>query len=112
MGDGFSSWVTQLRKGIVELLLLRVLAARGSLHGYALVRELQELGELIAGESTVYPILKRLESEGLLASRWSAEAGAPRKYYELTADGRLFLERADAHWRSLVAVMASLEGKR
>jgi hypothetical protein len=40
MGDSFSSWVTQLRKGVVELLLLRLLAARGRMHGYGMVREL------------------------------------------------------------------------
>ncbi|HEX9093633.1 MAG TPA: helix-turn-helix transcriptional regulator, partial [Coriobacteriia bacterium] len=61
MADAFASWVAQLRKGVVELLVLELLRARGRLHGYAIVQELQELGELVAGVSTVYPVLKRLE---------------------------------------------------
>lgn len=109
MGDSFSSWVTQLRKGVVELLLLRLLARRGRMHGYGIVRELQALGEIIAGESTVYPILKRLEAEGALAGSWSSESGTPRKYYELTREGRAFLARGAEQWRALVDAMETLE---
>jgi PadR family transcriptional regulator, regulatory protein PadR len=63
----------------------------------------------VAGESTVYPILKRLEAEGLLASSWSAEGGAPRKYYQLTEEGMAFLERGAEQWRALANAMDSLE---
>ena len=65
--DGFSSWATQLRKGIVELMVLQLVDTR-QLYGYAIVRELKERGELAAGEGTVYPILRRLEADGLVAT--------------------------------------------
>jgi PadR family transcriptional regulator PadR len=96
-------WLIQVRKGIVELLILRLLTVTGELHGYAIVKQLLALGPLVAGESTVYPVLKRLEADGLLVSRWVAsETGPPRKYYSLSSDGTGFLAEAQHEWDSLV----------
>ncbi len=108
--DSFSSWVAQLRKGVVELLVLRLLAARGPLHGYAISRHLQELGETVAGESTVYPVLKRLEAESLVTGAWLQEGDAPpRKDYEVTEAGREFLVRASEQWQTLHNALRLLE---
>jgi PadR family transcriptional regulator PadR len=99
-------WLVQLRKGLLQLVILRLLRARGELHGYALVKELLSLGPLAAGESTVYPIVKRLEAEGLLTSRWTpATAGPPRKYYTLSPQSFVFLEKADEEWDAIVESM-------
>ncbi len=104
--DATAQWLVQLRKGVVELLVLRLLASRGELHGYAIVKELLSLGRLVAGESTVYPVLKRLESDGLLTARWvEAEGGPPRKYYAVTAAGHEFLDEARREWDALVESM-------
>lgn len=101
--DYTDQWLIQVRKGVVELLVLRLLATRVELHGYAIVKELLAIGPLVAGESTVYPVLKRLEADGLLVSRWvTSESGPPRKYYSLSADGSLFLAGAQRAWDSLV----------
>ncbi len=103
-------WLIQVRKGVVELLVLRLLALRGELHGYAIVRDLLSLGPLVAGESTVYPVLKRLETDGLLISRWVvSETGPPRKYYTLSPDGAAFLVEAQREWDSLVGSVARLK---
>ena len=108
--DGFASWATQLRKGVVELMILRLLDAE-TLYGYAIVRELKERGGLVAGEGTVYPVLRRLESDGLVSAAWSDEGPAgPRKYYHITEAGRAFLMRAWAEWRSVVAALDDLSG--
>jgi PadR family transcriptional regulator PadR len=104
-------WLVQLRKGVVELLILRLLALKGELHGYAIVKELQALGRLIAGESTVYPVLKRLEADGLLGSRWvESSSGPPRKYYTLSGTGSAFLAEAATEWDAIVGSMCALEG--
>jgi PadR family transcriptional regulator PadR len=96
-------WLIQVRKGVVELLVLRLLAAKGELHGYAIVKELLLVGPLVAGESTVYPVLKRLEADRMLVSRWvTSESGPPRKYYTLSADGTVLLAEAQREWDSLV----------
>jgi len=110
--ESTDQWLVQLRKGVVELLVLSLLALRGELHGYAIVKELLSLGRLVAGESTVYPVLKRLESDGLLSARWvEAEAGPPRKYYSLTPEGHVFLREARKEWEALVESMQLLEGE-
>ena len=106
--DGFASWSTQLRKGIVELMILR-LVEREPLYGYAIVRELKERGGLAAGEGTVYPVLRRLEADGLVAAAWSDEGPAgPRKYYRITDAGRAFIERAWAEWETVASALDRL----
>jgi PadR family transcriptional regulator PadR len=110
-GDGLASWSTQLRKGIVELMILR-LVEHDALYGYAIVRELKDRGGLVAGEGTVYPVLRRLEADGLVSATWSDEGPAgPRKYYRITAAGEEFLGRAWREWDAIAGAMAELGGK-
>lgn len=110
--DGFASWATQLRKGIVELMILQLVDGR-QLYGYAIVRELKERGELVAGEGTVYPVLRRLETDGLVSTAWSDQGPAgPRKYYSITDEGRVFLERAWAEWRQIAGALEDVRGER
>jgi len=110
--DPLASWLAQTRKGIVELFVLELLRRRGPLHGYGIVQALGELGDLVAGLSTVYPVLKRLETDGLVAAAWETDApGNPRKYYELTSQGSAFLERAQDEWRRISAAMDKLKGE-
>lgn len=108
--DGFASWSTQLRKGIIELMILS-LVDQEQLYGYAIVRELKERGGLIAGEGTVYPVLRRLEADGLVSAAWSDEGPAgPRKYYRITEAGRTFRDRAWVEWETVAAAMNDLGG--
>lgn len=109
--DDFASWATQLRKGIVELMILS-LVDREQLYGYAIVRELKERGGLVAGEGTVYPVLRRLEADGLVSAAWSDEGPAgPRKYYRITEAGRAFLKRAWAEWSAVSSALGELKGE-
>ena len=101
--DSTDRWLVQLRKGVVELLVLRLVSLHAELHGYRIVKELLAVGPVIAGESTVYPVLKRLEAEGLVESRWvEAAGGPPRKYYRLSPAGHRALAEAQLEWDSLV----------
>jgi PadR family transcriptional regulator PadR len=80
--------VIQLRKGILELAIMGVLYDERH-YGYSLVRVLSEAGPISLKEGTVYPILSRLDRDGLVRSEWVESAqGPPRKYYALTAAGR------------------------
>jgi PadR family transcriptional regulator PadR len=109
--DDNDQWLVQLRKGVMELIVLRLLARDGEMHGYGIVKALDAFGRFTAGEGTLYPMLKRLESDGLLASRWvEAAAGPPRKYYAVTDAGRAFLADAGTEWKALVETMSALEG--
>jgi len=81
-------WEVQLRKGCLELAILACLWP-GKLYGLEILRRLEHDSDLALSAGTVYPLLSRLKAEGLLTSEWvEAEAGHPRKYYQLTSRGR------------------------
>ncbi len=91
-------WEQQLRKGSLEMATLAALWP-GRLYGLEIIRRFEDSSQLALAEGTIYPILSRLKSEGLLASEWvEAEAGHPRKYYWLTAAGRTRLKHMADTW--------------
>ncbi len=86
--DFLKKWDTQLKKGILPLLVLHILAPEPR-YGYDLIQRLKSDSGIEITESTMYPLLVRLHEEGLLTHRWVEQAsGIPRKYYELTPAGR------------------------
>ena len=107
-----ANWTTQVRKGVLELCILRVLG-EGRLYGYDIVKRLRGVKGLVVREGTVYPILSRLKKEGFLRTQIEESSeGPPRKYYELTSPGAEELGRMREAWDQLVASIASLpEGK-
>ena len=92
----------QLKKGALELVVLRLLNERPS-YGYELLAELARRsgGYFQLREGTLYPILYRLEDDGLLQADWSAGEGrsAPKKTYQITPQGRTALKGGQALWR-------------
>jgi len=101
-------WEAQLRKGALEMAALASLW-RGRLYGLEIIRFLENQSRLVLAEGTIYPILNRLKSEGLLASEWvEAEAGHPRKYYSLTDAGRLRLRVMAEAWTSFSQGLSQL----
>ena len=98
----------QMLKGVLGLLLLRLLAARED-YGYSLVLRLQEHGFAGLSEGTVYPALTRLESQGLLAARLVRSTSGPaRKYYAPTPAGLAELARAGRAWHDLATAVATV----
>lgn len=92
---------TQVLKGILSMLLLRVVDQAED-YGYSVVVRLQELGFVDLGEGTVYSALTRLESKGLLSSRLVPSTSGPaRKYYRTTPAGVDELGRALTAWLAL-----------
>jgi PadR family transcriptional regulator PadR len=91
----------QMRKGILEYCILSVLS-RNSCYASDIIKELKE-AEVIVVEGTLYPLLTRQKNAGLLSYRWEeSQQGPPRKYYELTTDGRTYLADLDKSWQELV----------
>lgn len=101
----------QLKKGALELIVLRLLAERPG-YGYELLTELARRsgGVFALREGTLYPILYRLEDDGLLKAGWSAGEGrgAPKKTYEITDAGHDALARGQALWREFSAAVSGL----
>lgn len=73
-------------------------------YGYELRRSLATQGMPIE-EGTLYPLLRRLESQGVLASQWRTDEGSPRRYYVLSTDGERLYRRLTASWRGLNEAM-------
>jgi len=105
-----ANWTTQVRKGVLELCILRVLG-EGRLYGYDIVKRLRGVKGLVVREGTVYPILSRLKKEGFLRTQIEESSeGPPRKYYELTESGAQELATMKDSWEELVASIATLPG--
>jgi PadR family transcriptional regulator PadR len=101
-------WEAQLRKGALEMAVLACLW-NARLYGLEIIRFLENHSRLVLAEGTIYPILNRLKSEGMLTSEWvEAEAGHPRKYYALTDSGRRRLHEMAAAWASFASGLSHL----
>ena len=104
----FDNWMTQLRKGLLELAILNTITG-SALYGYDIVRRLSDIDHLVITEGTVYPILSRLKNSGLVETYIEeSQEGPPRKYYRLTARGRDELRRMNHHWDSLHQAIGGL----
>jgi len=104
--DFIENWHSQLRKGLLPLFALYILEQKAR-YGYELVQEIKSVFRIEVAEGTLYPLLRRLESQGLLVSEWREEEKRNKRFYRLSADGKLILKQLSAEWKS---INASLEG--
>jgi len=95
----------ELRRGVIVLAVLSQL--KTPQYGYSLVQRLSELGMDIE-EGTLYPLLRRLNKQGLLESDWEVGESRPRKYYKISPMGQNILSILITDWDETVAVMANL----
>ncbi len=96
--DSFENLRLELRRGCLVLAVLAAL--RREQYGYTLRKTLSEHG-LEIDEGTLYPLLRRLESQGLLASEWREEDKRRKRFYLLSSGGAGVLEQLLAEWRSI-----------
>lgn len=76
---------TEMNRGFLHILALALLEK--DMYGYAMVKHIESLGYRVE-ENTLYPLLRRLEKNGLIASKWDLSEDRPRKFYVITAQGR------------------------
>jgi PadR family transcriptional regulator PadR len=106
--ESAEKWEVQLRKGSLELAILAALW-EGRLYGLEILRHLESNSDLIVVEGTVYPLLNRLRTLGLVESEWvESEFGHPRKYYRLTPSGRQRALEMTRIWDRFSASMSNL----
>jgi PadR family transcriptional regulator, regulatory protein PadR len=94
--------ILELRRGVLILAVMNRLESEQ--YGYSLITSLNENG-LRIDQGTLYPLLRRLEGQGLLESRWRIDEARPRRYYILSSQGRSMLPRLKAEWQSLVELL-------
>ncbi len=91
---------TQMRKGVLELCTLAIISEKDA-YASDIIDTLKE-SDLIVVEGTLYPMLTRLKNEGMLSYRWEeSTSGPPRKYYQLTDEGKETLSRLRQNWEDL-----------
>jgi DNA-binding PadR family transcriptional regulator len=95
----------ELRRGILVLATLSQLGE--AKYGYALIEELSRRG-LDIEQGTIYPLLRRLEEQGLLESEWNVEGSRPRRYYQISPAGAELVDSLKEEWQQLVDVMDNL----
>jgi PadR family transcriptional regulator, regulatory protein PadR len=103
-----SRWESQLRKGSLDLAVLASLSLRAR-YGLEIIKILRESAGFELAEGTLYPILMRLTEESLLKSEWvEAGSGHPRKYYQITPEGRRRAAEMLGAWDEFSSSMARL----
>lgn len=96
----------ELRRGSVLLACLLILRSPG--YGYGLLEELEEAG-VDVDANTLYPMLRRLEKQGLLASEWDTDGARPRKYYSTSAQGMELARELMSSWLDMTRRLEELE---
>lgn len=106
---------SQLLRGVLDLCLLAVVADEPA-YGYEMTKRLRARGLAIVGEGSIYPLLGRLERDGLVDTyRAASDGGPPRKYYRVSATGRRALETGVAEWgaaRDAIDAVLGLQGAK
>lgn len=95
----------ELRRGCLILAVMAEL--RTERYGYTLRKALSEQGMEI-DEGTLYPLLRRLESQGLLISEWREEEKRNKRFYRLSPEGKVILKQLSAEWKSINDSLAGI----
>jgi PadR family transcriptional regulator PadR len=94
--------VLELRRGVLSLAVMSQLQSEQ--YGYSLMKLLADNG-LEIDQGTLYPLLRRLETQGLLESRWRVDEARPRRYYVLNAEGKRLLPQLIEEWKKLAGLI-------
>jgi PadR family transcriptional regulator, regulatory protein PadR len=105
-GTQLETHLRELRRGSVLLVCLLLL--RSPDYGYGLLERLQAAG-VDVDANTLYPLLRRLEAQGLLTSEWDTDGARPRKYYVTNADGLALARQLKAAWLEMTRTLEGLD---
>ena len=98
----------ELNRGTLVFIVLLNASQPG--YGYSLINQLQEAGVSI-DQNTLYPLLRRLEKQGLLSSEWDTTEARPRKYYKISDAGREILDELIIEWQKTNQVIEQMISK-
>ena len=99
--------ILELRRGVLVLAVMCQLETEQ--YGYSLIKLLADHG-LEIDQGTLYPLLRRLETQGLLESKWRVDEARPRRYYVLSPQGGVLLEQLKGEWSRLAGVINRMLG--
>jgi PadR family transcriptional regulator, regulatory protein PadR len=97
--------ILEMRRGVIVLAVLSQCGHEQ--YGYSLMKSMSEKG-LEIDQGTLYPLLRRLETQGLLSSSWRLEDARPRRYYSISTEGQKMLPKLVKEWESMVQMMGHI----
>ena len=107
----FRKWELQLRKGLLSFLVLEELA-RSPHYGYSLIASLARTLQADMAEGTIYPLLSRLQRDGMIESYWEMPPSGPaRKFYRVRPAGHQLLDAMRQHWRHVNGRMGDAQSE-
>jgi PadR family transcriptional regulator PadR len=105
MDPEISNFETEMNRGFLQILVLSLLDT--DMYGYAMVRTIRELGYEVE-ENTLYPLLRRLEKNGWIKSKWDVGEDRPRKFYSMTQAGRALRTELLGFWKKQNEILKHL----
>jgi DNA-binding PadR family transcriptional regulator len=103
MDPEIGSFETEMNRGFLQILVLTLLET--DTYGYAMVRTIRDQGYEVE-ENTLYPLLRRLEKNGWIRSKWDVREERPRKFYSITREGRALRAELLAIWKKQDRVLS------
>jgi PadR family transcriptional regulator, regulatory protein PadR len=110
MSSSIRNWLIQIKKGYLELCVLNVILSQKEIYGFQLI-EILKKQDLDLKEGTLYPLLNRMEEEGILKSNWvtAVEKGNPKKYYSLSATGAKTLQQMNEEFERMNMILRDVQ---
>jgi PadR family transcriptional regulator, regulatory protein PadR len=109
MDPEIGSFETEMNRGFLQILVLTLLEK--DTYGYAMVRTIRDQGYEVE-ENTLYPLLRRLEKNGWVRSKWNVREERPRKFYSITEEGRALRAGLLAIWKKQDRVLSHFTGEK
>jgi PadR family transcriptional regulator, regulatory protein PadR len=109
MGKHMRTHTNDRLKGTLDLLVLKILASQGRMHGYAMTLRIEQISESVLRleEGSLYPALHRMTQAGWLSSEWGlSDSNRRARYYTITAAGRRQLAEGTQQWSQLIEAVA------
>lgn len=107
-GDFLANQLLELRRGVIVLAILSQLQTPR--YGYGLLQNLEH-SRIPIDAGTLYPLLRRLEKQGILESSWETNEARPRKYYRLSDDGERLYKELVQEWSLMTGTITEMVGK-
>ena len=108
MAEILDRFETEVKRGAVQIAIMCLLEKER--YGYDIIKNLKDAG-LLVEEVTLYSILRRLDDEKLLSSRWETSGPRPRKYYVITEEGRSIRQKLLASMKTITQAVATIESE-
>jgi PadR family transcriptional regulator PadR len=105
---GVENIALEMRRGVIVLAVLNLLQTEQ--YGYSVLKLLSDNG-FDVDQGTLYPLLRRLETQGLLESAWRVEEARPRRYYVVSTKGRNALPQLQGEWNTIVAALERIKNR-